>query len=305
MKVLVTGGTGFLGRHLVPHLQAQGHSITVTNSKYYNLTDQSNLYNLIDVKYDRIYHLAAFTKAGDWCLHHKGEQWIINQQINTNILWYWQKFQSQAMMVTFGTSCAYPPKMVLKEENYMMGEPDQDLYTYAMTKRMLYEGLRALNKQYGMNYTYLIPNTLYGPLFNLSDSHFIFDLIKKILCGKLKGESVRLWGSGNQIRELVYIDDALKLIDFSVINCPNDLLNIGNGLGYTIRQYANMICNIVGYDFNKIQYDVLAFTGVSKKVLNIDKLNQRTTFKFTPIEIGLKRTINYYLNKTHEMPNLS
>lgn len=293
MKVLVTGGTGFLGRHLVPFLEKKGAEVTIINTTNCDLTEKQNLLQFRNEKFDRIYHLAAWTKAGDFCLHHKGEQWIVNQQINTNILWYWYEFQRSATMIAMGTSCAYPPEWDLKEENYMVGEPDRDLYTYAMTKRMLYTGLLALNHQYGMQFRHLIPSTLYGPRFDREDSHFIFDLIKKIIAGT-KGERVVLWGTGDQIRELIYIDDALRLIDLATENCPNDLLNLGSGTGYTIRQYAEMICEIVGFDPERIEYDTSKFSGVPKKFFNTDKIERLFQFQFTDIQKGLVETINYY-----------
>ena len=97
-------------------------------------------------------------------------------------------------MISMGTGCAYPPELELKEENYLVGEPDHDLYTYAMTKRMLYVGQIALNHQFGMQYRHLMPSTLFGTKFDREDSHFIFDLIKKIVAGKTKGTPVELWG---------------------------------------------------------------------------------------------------------------
>ena len=291
---MVTGGTGFLGRHLVPDLQRQGAEVTIVNTRNCNLTEKQNLLQFKGVKFDRIYHLAAWTKAGDFCLHHKGEQWILNQQINTNVLWFWREFQPEAVMIAMGTSCAYPPELVLKEENYMVGEPDRDLYTYAMTKRMLYTGLLALNHQYGMQFRHLIPSTLFGPQFDPEDSHFIFDLIKKIVAGKTRGEPVALWGTGRQVRELIYIDDAIRLINLATEHCPNDLLNLGSGTGYTIRQYAEMICEIVGYDPDRIAYDTTKFSGVPKKVFNTDKIKRLFNFEFTDIRKGLAETIRYY-----------
>ena len=269
--------------------------VTIINTKTCDLRDKSNLLRFKDERFERIYHLAAWTKAGDFCLYHKGEQWLINQQINTNILWYWHEFQREAVMIAMGTSCAYPPELELQEENYMVGEPDRDLYTYAMTKRMLYTGLQALNHQFGMQFRHLIPSTLYGPRFDPADSHFIFDLIKKIVAGKRHGEPVRLWGTGQQIRELIYIEDALRLIDLATEHCPNDSLNLGSGIGYSIREYAEMICAIVDYDPAKIQYDTTKFSGVSKKVFNTRKIERLFQFQFTPITDGLRETIQYYL----------
>jgi GDP-L-fucose synthase len=303
MKVLVTGGTGFLGRHLVPDLERQGARVTVINSKNCNLVEKQNLLQFKDTKFERIYHLAAWTKAGDFCLHHKGEQWIINQQINTNVLWFWREFQPQAMMIAMGTSCAYPPEMVLKEENYMAGEPDRDLYTYAMTKRMLYTGLLALHHQFGMQFRHLIPSTLFGPKFDREDSHFIFDLIKKIVAGKREGKPVALWGTGQQVRELIYIDDAIRLINLATEHCPNDLLNLGSGIGFSIREYAQMICEIVGYNPSKIGYDTTKFQGVSKKVFNTDKIKRLFNFEFTDIRKSLAETIAYYEELPPQAPH--
>lgn len=296
MRALVTGGTGFLGRHLVPHLERQGCEVVSVNSKNCDLRDKENLLQFRNVMFDRIYHLAAWTKAGDFCLHHKGEQWIHNQLINTNLLWFWREFEAQATMIAMGTSCAYSPQMELREENYMVGEPDRDLYTYAMTKRMLYQGLVALQDQFGLQYRYLIPSTLFGPQFDLSDSHFIFDLIKKIVAGKEHSARVVLWGTGQQVRELIYVPDALRLIDLATEHCPNDLLNLGSGIGHSIREYAQMICEYVDFEPDRIEYDKSRYQGVPHKVLNPQKIHRLFDFQFTDVRHALAATVDYYLS---------
>src|SRR5262245_48799877 len=118
MKILVTGATGFLGTALCRSLEAEGNSLTKVNSKNADLRKLVSLDQFNREKFDRIYHLAAWTQAGDFCLSHQGEQWIINQEINTNVLSWWHEHQPQAKMVSLGTSCAYDEKMELKEENY-------------------------------------------------------------------------------------------------------------------------------------------------------------------------------------------
>ena len=249
MKALITGATGFLGRHLCPFLEEQRWELTKLNSKNCDLTNQANLLKWSTKKFDYIFHLAAWTKAGDFCLHHQGEQWLINQQINTNVLWFWKHFQENAQLIAMGTSCAYPDGVqTLKESEYMNGQPSKDLYTYALTKRMLLQGMEALNMQYGMKYKYLIPSTLYGPLFEASDNHFIFDLIKKIYRGKFHNEKVVLWGDGHQIRELIYSDDAVNLIYSSLAFNGSGIWNLTNGAGVSIREYAEVISKIFEFD---------------------------------------------------------
>ena len=115
MRILITGATGFLGTHLSAYLEAHGHQVTRASSKNCDLTKPDSLYQFNHQAYDRIYHLAAWTQAGDFCLYHPGEQWIINQKINTHTLAWWQQHQPQARLISIGTSCAYAPDQELVE----------------------------------------------------------------------------------------------------------------------------------------------------------------------------------------------
>ena len=302
LNILITGGTGFLGRHLLKRLSNDSkNTITIVNTSNCNLLVKENLLDLNDKSFDIIYHLAAWTKAGDFCLRYPGDQWIHNQLINTNILWYWSKYHPKATFVTMGTSCAYPNGYQdLVESDYMLDEPTSDLYTYAMTKRMLFQGLRSLNMQFGLQYQYMIPSTLYGPEFEKNDNHFIFDLISKIYNGKYHNHPVILWGDGNQIRELIYVKDATDLIcEFTSKNL-NQIINLGTSEGYSIRHYAQTICEIIDYDANKIQYDTkAAYIGFGRRVLDITKLKaQLNDYKFTSLSEGLRSTIEYFQTKT-------
>lgn len=300
MRILVTGSTGFLGGRLCAYLDAQGHSIVRLSSANCDLTKQESLKPFGGISYDQIYHLAAWTQAGDFCLYHLGEQWIINQQINTNVLTWWQKHQPQAKLICMGSSCAYDPKLPLEEENYLDGTPIEDLFTYAMTKRMLYAGLLALRKQFGLRYLHLIPSTLYGPGYHTDgrQMHFIFDLIRKILRGKLFGEAVVLWGDGYQRREVVFVDDFVKIMVQLASACENDIINIGSGEEYAIRHYARLISEKVGYECDTIQYDTARYVGAKSKILVINKLrNLIPDLVLTPLEVGLKKTIDWFLEE--------
>lgn len=304
MKILVTGASGFLGTNLCSQLETQGHDIIKLNSKNCDLTQPDSLLNFNDISYDQIYHLAAWTQAGDFCLYHPGEQWIMNQQMNTNVLTWWQKHQPQAKFICMGTSCAYDPDLPLVEENYLTGMPISSLFTYAMTKRMLYAGLLALNKQYGLKYLCLVPSTLYGTGYHTDgrQMHFIFDLIRKIIRGKLYDEPVILWGDGYQSRELVFVEDFAKIAMELAHTIDNDLINIGAGEEFTIRHFAKVICEDVGYDFNKIQFDTSRYVGAKSKCLGVDKLQQTLpNFSLTPLELGLTKTIEWFWQEQEKL----
>jgi len=304
MKILVTGGTGFLGTTLCAQLEAVGHEITRINSKNCDLTRPDSLHQFNDQTYDQIYHLAAWTQAGDFCLSHPGEQWIINQQMNTHILTWWQQHQSQAKFICMGTSCAYDPLVPLKEENYLLGVPIDSLFTYAMTKRMLYAGLLALTKQYGLKYLCLVPSTLYGPGYHTDgrQMHFIFDLIRKIIRGKLYEEPVILWGDGYQSRELVFVGDFAQIAIQLAQSVDNDLINIGAGEEFTIRHFAELICEEVGYDFEQIQFDTSRYVGAKSKCLEVDKLKTiLPDVQLMDLKMGLAKTIAWFWEEQEKL----
>jgi len=297
MKVFVTGATGFLGRHLVPALRTAGHDVTATGSAGCDLTLDASL-SRFTARYDQIWHLAAWTQAGDFCLHHPGEQWVINQRINTHVLDWWRTAQPQAKLVAIGTSCSYASNGPLVEAGYLTGEPVPELYAYAMTKRMLLVGLRALAAQYGLRYLYLVPSTLFGSGYHASGRqlHFIFDLIAKIANGVRRGDEVVLWGDGYQARELVDVDDFVNA-GLQLAACvDNDIVNVGQGVEHSIRWYAERICAVAGYDPDRIRYDETAYVGVRSKRLSTDKLRALLPgLTMAPLESTLDRIVREYL----------
>lgn len=297
MKILVTGSSGFLGAPLCRALESAGNQLAKLTSRNGDLTRQGSLDAYSGERYDLVYHLAAWTQAGDFCLRHPGEQWVINQQINTNLLAWWAAHQQQAKLVIMGTSCAYASESDLSEDKYMDGEPIDSLYTYAMTKRMLYQGARALNRQYGLRYLCAVPSTLYGPGYHTDgrQMHFIFDLIRKIIRGKELGEPVVLWGDGHQRREIVFVDDFVRTLPRLVEKVDNELVNVGAGEEYSIRTFASHICRIVGYPEERIGYDTSRYVGATSKCLNVAKIRKLLPdYSLLPLADGLGSTIAWF-----------
>ena len=286
MKVLVTGATGFVGKHLVSRLLDEGCFVTELNS-----TNFDSMWNLEKNTYDYIFHLAVKTAAGGYCQEHPGEQWIVNSSINVDMLAYWQQYQQRATMITFGSSCGYSDKVKKIEPNYLKNEPETGYEVYGMVKRNLLTGLSALKKEFKMDFRYLIPSVFYGPKYDLKDKHFIFDLIRKIVNAKNGGDEVILWGDGTQTRELIFIDDAIDIILQSMSSDSPKIMNLSSGKSYKLKDYAQTICNIVGYDYSLIKWDKNAFVGSkNKKLIN----THLKGYKFTSLKKGLKKTIKYY-----------
>ena len=285
-----------MGRSLVKKLESLGWEVHVCNTKTANLSDYKNLLvfdNDVGNPFDVIFHLAANTKAGDWCVHNSGIQWITNQLINTNIIKFWAEKHPKAKMVAMGTSCSYDPTLPLREDYYEKGQPEENLYYYAQTKRMLLTGLRAVEKQMGLEWLYLVPSTLYGPGYDVGDNHFIFDLVRKIYSGKHKGTQVELWGDGTQKRELIHVNDFVELL-MKVLYRKNEIINMGRGEEYSIRHYADIISSLLDYNTEDIIYNTDMFVGVKSKCLDVTKLETYVPdFEYTSLREGLSSLINW------------
>jgi len=296
-KVFVTGGSGFLGRTLVPLLKTHGYQVDAPSSRECDLTKPTSLMAFV-ASYDLIFHLAAWTQAGDFCLKHPGEQWIINQQINTHLLHWWQTKQPQAKAILMGTSCAYDPNLPLIEENYLRGEPTSSLYTYAMTKRMLCVGAESLKKQYGLKSMTLVPSTLCGNYYHEDgrQMHFIYDLARKILQAKRIGATAVLWGDGHQRREVVAVGDfcqgMLELL--SRENAWGEVINLGAGKDHSIREFADALCQSVGLESSQVRYDHSQFVGVKSKRLVVDKIKQQISWHPQGINVCVKLVLEAF-----------
>ena len=295
-KVLITGATGFLGGHLCKQIKSMGWDLFISNTTNANLKKTENLFVYNKIKFDYIFHLAAVTKAGDYCLKYKGDQWIANQTINTNILKYWKEKQPQAKMICMGTSCSYAPDIFMTENNYLLGQPDPGLYTYAMTKRMLLIGLKSIEEQYGLKWLYFVPSTLYGPGFELDDNHFIFDFVRNCYNAKYNGEEFVVWGDGHQRRELIYVDDAVSAI-INLLQFDNQIFNLGSGRDHSINEFARIVCESYAYDYSLVKHDLTKYVGVREKKIDTTKTDKHLYPKKlvkTCLKDGIIKSIEYF-----------
>jgi GDP-L-fucose synthase len=297
-KILVLGAGGFLGRFLIKDLNKKKQVIFSPSSKEVDLLNYSDLINL-NQKFDEIFYLAAWTQAGDFCLRNSGNQWIINQLMNTNLIKWWKEYQDKAKLIFIGSSCCYGEGSKLREKDFLFDTPHESLMAYAMSKKMLMHGAISLQKQFNMKWFCGIPATMYGPNYHTDDrqSHFIYDLIKKIMRAKYSNKKVILWGDGNQRREIINVKDfSSHLIELNEI-IENDLINIGSVSDFSIKEYAEIICETVDYDPSKIMYDKNKYVGVFEKKLNIEKINKNIKNydkKLTNINIGIKEVVEWY-----------
>ena len=297
MSVLVTGGSGFLGTNLTLKLRQRESNVISLSSADADLCRQDSLDRFSDQKLDRIYHLAAWIQGGDFSLKHPGEQWLVNQQINTTVLNWWARHQPQARLIAIGTSGAYSEGLDLCEDHYLTGSPFSDLYTYGMTKRMLHIGLKSLAAQYGLSFLTVVPSTLYGPNYRVDHRRrqFIFDLAAKILKHKHFGDEIVLWGDGHQRRELVYVDDFVNDLLLLENKVENDIVNIGAGTHHSIREFADLLCHQLDVSPDIIRYDETGYVGAKAKYISTEKESRILgELVRTPLDVGLSSMLETF-----------
>lgn len=305
-KFLITGGTGFLGKNLIQYLNSLGTVVHGFGSEF-NLYYEDNAEKILTIhntKYDYIIHGAVLQGAGEWPLHHKAEQFDVNCKIHTNILKAWKTHQPQARLIGLGSSCSYPGiKTELFEREYWDGRMHDSVDIYGLTKKVMNTGIEAYKAQHGLKGTTVIFATLYGPhdSFDREKSHVVSALIRKFVEAKeSKSDEVEVWGDGTQTRELIFVEDQIKGL-LLVLDYEGELINIGTGNSITIKELAENIKDIIGYQGN-IFYNVNRFVGIKHKVLNID-LAKKLYGWTTKIPLGslnenLRKTIDwYYSNK--------
>jgi GDP-L-fucose synthase len=305
-RVLVTGGSGFLGSFVVEKLKARGcKNIFIPRSKDYDLVEMEAVRRLYrDAKPDFVIHLAARVGGIGANRANPGRFFYDNLMMGVQMMEVGRQ-RGIEKFVAIGTVCAYPKfaPVPFHEEDLWNGYPEETNAPYGLAKKMLLVQSQAYRDQYGFNAIYLLPTNIYGPRdnFDLESSHVIPALIRKCVdasppTSNLQPPTVTVWGTGKPTREFLYVEDAAEgiLLAAEKYNKP-DPVNLGAGFEISIKDLVNLIAKLTGFG-GKIIWDSAKPDGQPRRILEVTKAEKEFGFKAkTDLEQGLKKTIAWYI----------
>jgi GDP-L-fucose synthase len=300
-RVLVTGGSGFLGSHLLPRLRALGcEGILAPRSHEYDLTEQAAVRDLFrSARPDLVIHLAAQVGGIGANRENPGRYFYDNLMMGALLVEEARRSRVRKF-VQLGTICAYPKftPVPFREEDLWEGYPEETNAPYGIAKKALLVQLQAYRQQYGFNGIYLLPVNLYGPSdnFDLRSSHVVPALIRKMVEAVDQGlEEVMLWGTGEASREFLYVEDAARGILLAAEHYEgSEPVNLGSGVEIRIRELAVLIAELTGFA-GRIAYDPSLPDGQPRRVLDTRKAQRYFGFQArTKLREGLAATIAWY-----------
>ena len=305
-KILVTGGSGMVGKNLIEFLQTSSdYQIFSPTRKEFDLLNQNqvNLY-LQNLSPDIVIHCAGLV-GGIQANINKPYSFlyenimmganIINASSNNNI----------RKLINLGSSCIYPKdcNTELNEDSILSGKLEPTNEGYALAKISVGKLCQFIKKEKKLNYKTLIPCNLYGKWdnFDSEKSHMIPAAIKKIHNAKLNKSVPVIWGDGMSRREFMYVEDLCSFIKFSLSNYDDldDYTNVGLGYDYSIKEYYEIISKVIGYD-GKFSFDLDKPKGMNKKLCSIKKQTKMGWKPTVSIEEGIRLTYNFY-KENHEI----
>jgi GDP-L-fucose synthase len=299
VRILVTGGNGFLGRHVVRLLKDDEHQVSAPRSTDYDLRREGAVRAaLADSEADVVVHLAAAVGGIGANVEHPGRFLYENALMGLQLMEHARKSGVEKFL-TVGTACEYPAdaSLPLREENIWNGYPAPETAPYGLAKRLILAQGQAYREEYGFNAIHLIPTNLYGPGddFTPERSHVIPALIARVSEAARKDQpEVRCWGTGTATREFLYVEDAAHAVALALRSYDRpEPVNIGTGAEHQIAWIAHKIAEFYGYK-GKIIWDATGPEGVSRRWMDISRAK---VFGFTaamPLLDGLEATIEWY-----------
>jgi GDP-L-fucose synthase len=296
MRVLVTGGGGFLGSHLVERLQAAGEDPFVARHADYDLTrweDAARLFE--DARPELVFHLAAEVGGIGANRANPGRYWYANLIMGAHVLELARQ-QDVAKVVIAGTVCAYPKltPVPFHEDDLWSGYPEETNAPYGVAKKSILVGAQSYRHQYGTNAIFLLPANLYGPRdnFHPTNAHVIADLIRKM---HESPDEIVLWGDGSPTREFLFVEDAAEAFALAAERYDGEEpVNIGAGKEISIRDLAELIAELTGFT-GEITWDESMPNGQPRRSLDASRAKELFGFQaHTPLRDGLERTIAWY-----------
>jgi GDP-L-fucose synthase len=300
MKLLVTGGGGFLGSHLVERLQRDGMEPFVARRRDYDLTRWEAAERLFaDARPDVVVHLAAEVGGIGANRANPGRYWYANLMMGAHVLEL-SRLVGVRKLLMLGTVCVYPKltPVPFREDDLWNGYPEETNAPYGTAKRALLVGGQAYREQYGLNAIYLMPTNLYGPgdNFDLETSHVLPALIRRMLDAEDRGESeIVLWGDGSPTRELLYVEDCVEAIALALERYDGaEPVNVGTGEEMSIRELAELVADVTGFR-GEIVWDTSKPNGYPRRRLETSRAEQLFGFRArTPLREGVERTVAWY-----------
>lgn len=299
-RVYIPGHKGLLGLAIVRKLKEEGHSnITVRDHCELDLTRQLEVEKFFEKEHPQYVILCAARVGGIKAnISYPAEFIYENLAIQTNVIHCCHKHGVKKLLF-FGSACSYPRQcpQPMKEGYLLSGYLELTNEFYAVAKIAGIKMCEAYNRQYGTDFIYAIPTNIYGANdnFELQSSHVIPALIRKFHEAMIKQiPVVTVWGSGNQRRDFIYVDDVADASVFLMHNYDQpEIINIGTGEDISIRELSFLIKEVVEYK-GDIIFDTSKSDGVSKKLVDVSKLDGLDWKPKTPLEEGIRKTYEWY-----------
>ena len=296
MNILVTGGGGFLGSHLVERLVADGETVVVPRRADHDLTRADEVERLfVEAEPELVFHLAAEVGGIGANRANPGRYWYANTVMGANVLEL-ARLHGVGKVVVAGTVCAYPKHtpVPFHEDDLWNGYPEETNAPYGVAKKSVLVGAQAYREQYGLNSIFLLPANLYGPRdnFHETNAHVIPDLIRKMVEAE---DEVVLWGDGSPTREFLYVEDCADgLIRAAELYDEPEPVNLGTGDEISIRALAELIAELTGFE-GQIRWDTSMPNGQPRRSLDASRASELFGFRAeTPLREGLERTVRWY-----------
>jgi nucleoside-diphosphate-sugar epimerase len=297
---MVTGGSGFLGRHVVGRLEAAGAQVFVPRRADYDLRERADIVRALDAsRPEVVIHLAAVVGGIGATRENPGRFFYDNALMGIQLIEEARR-AGVAKFVTAGTVCSYPKftPVPFREESLWDGYPEETNAPYGLAKKMLLVQSQAYREQYGFRGVYVIPVNLYGPgdNFDPGSSHVIPALIKKCVDAREQRlPFIEAWGTGSASREFLYVEDAAEGIVLAAERYDSpDPVNLGTGHEITIRDLLALIVELTAYE-GEVRWDPAKPDGQPRRMLDTRRARERFGFEArTGFREGLQRTIAWY-----------
>jgi GDP-L-fucose synthase len=297
--IVVTGGTGFLGRHVCRELEQAGAKVQPIGRAQYDLRRRREIDRMLtDTSPDAVVHLAAVVGGIGANRAHPGQFLYENAIMGLELL-EGCRAAGVAKTVVAGTVCAYPKHtpVPFREEHLWDGYPEETNAPYGLAKKLLLAQAQAYRSEYGMNVVYLLPVNLYGPgdNFDLETSHVIPAMIRKFMEASRRGEiDVELWGDGSPTREFLYVEDAARAFRLALERYDGpEPINVGSGEEISIKDLATLVAMRTGYQ-GDISWNPGRPNGQPRRRLEISRAWELLGFKANvSLDDGLSRTVDW------------